>query len=237
MHAQAQRFTSVLMASAAVVVSAGCSANPAPVAPLTSGATPSSSPEQSIDENPGSSAAPAPTSKPVTFAAVGDSITAANSSEFAPGKIGSRSWVSHVGSGAKFAGGWALGGARSTAMAENVKDIEADVLVILAGTNDVYNDVPFEQSAGNLVRIAEKVGAPKVLVSAIPPIDYDPESSVRFNHQLRQFAQSRGWLFVDPMGGVREGDRFASGMTTDGVHPTEAAAQVIGEALGKAITG
>lgn len=232
-----QRFMSVLTASAVIAFSAGCSASPAPTAPISSSATPSSSPQQSTEENPRSSSAPAPTSKPVTFAAVGDSITAANSRDFAPGKIGSGSWVSHVGPGAAFAGGWALGGARSTAMAENVKDIEADVLVILAGTNDVYNDVPFEQSAENLVRVAEKVGAPKVLVSAIPPIDYDPESSVRFNRQLKEFARSRGWVFVDPMAGVRDGDRFASGMTTDGVHPTEAAAQVIGEALGKAITG
>ncbi|MGX9900063.1 SGNH/GDSL hydrolase family protein [Arthrobacter sp. SA17] len=61
--------------------------------------------------------------------------------------------------------------------------------------------------------------------------------ATRFNQQLKQFALSRGWVFVDPMAGVRDGDRFASGMTTDGVHPTEAAAQVIGEALGKAITG
>ncbi|WP_458111744.1 SGNH/GDSL hydrolase family protein [Arthrobacter sp. R1-13] len=231
---QAQRFTSVLVASAVIAFSVGCTANPTPVAPLPSSATPSSSPQQSIDENP-SRAAPAPTSKSVTFAAIGDSITEANSSDFLVGKIGSRSWVSHVGPGARFAGGWALSGARSAAMAENASDVEADVLVILAGTNDVYNGVPFEQSAGNLVRVAEKVGAQKVLVSAIPPIDIEPGLATRFNQQLKQFALSRGWVFVDPMAGVRQGDRFAPGMTTDGVHPTEAAAQVIGEALGKAI--
>jgi lysophospholipase L1-like esterase len=122
-------------------------------------------------------------------------------------------------------------------MAENVGEVEADVLVILAGTNDVNNGVPFEQSAGNLVRVVEKVGARKVLVSAIPPIDVQPGLSPRFNQQLQQFALSHGWVFVDPMAGVREGDRFAPGMTTDGVHPTEAAAQVIGAALGKAIVG
>lgn len=189
-----------------------------------------------MDENPGNSTARTPRAKAVTFAAVGDSITEANSSDFLAGKIGSRSWVSHVGPGATFAGGWALSGARSSAMAENARDVEADVLVILAGTNDVFNDVPFEQSAGNLVRVAEKVGSEKVLVSAIPPIDFEPELATRFNQQLKQFAMSRGWVYVDPMAGVREGDRFASGMTTDGVHPTEAAAHVIGLALGKAIT-
>jgi lysophospholipase L1-like esterase len=121
-------------------------------------------------------------------------------------------------------------------MAENTRAVEAEVLVILAGTNDVFNDVPFEQSAGNLVRVTERVGAEKVLVSAIPPIDFEPELATRFNQELKQFAMSRGWIFVDPMTGIREGDRFAAGMTTDGVHPTEAAAQVIGMALGKAIT-
>lgn len=207
-------FLLVIAASAAIASSVGCSATP-PMAPVTSSAT----------------------SKPVAFAAVGDSITEANSSDFLAGEIGSRSWVSHVGPGATFAGGWALSGARSGAMAENARAVEADVLVILAGTNDVFNDVPFEQSAGNLVRVTEKVGAEKVLVSAIPPIDSDPELSTRFNQQLKQFAVSRGWVFVDPMTGIREDDRFAAGMTTDGVHPTEAAAQVIGAALGQAIKG
>ncbi|MGX9900062.1 SGNH/GDSL hydrolase family protein [Arthrobacter sp. SA17] len=163
-----QRFVSVLTASAAIAFSAGCSANPAAEAPLSPTATPSSSPQKSTEVNPGSSTAPAPTSKPVTFAAVGDSITEANSTDFSAGKIGSRSWVSHVGPGAMFAGGWALSGARSAVMAENASDVEADVLLMLAGTNDVFNDVPFEQSAQNLVRVAEKVGAEKVLVSAIP---------------------------------------------------------------------
>ena len=231
-----QRCLLPITTSIALSFSAGCSANPVPLAPSLS-AAPSSSPDQSVDEHPGSSTAPAPTSKPVTFAAVGDSITEANSTDFSAGKIGSRSWVSYVGPGVAFAGGWALSGARSAAMAENAKDVEADVLVIVAGTNDVYNDVPFEQSTRNLVRVAEKVGARKVLVSAIPPIDSEPELSPPFNQQLQQFAMSRGWVFVDPMAGVREGDRFAAGMTTDGIHPTEAAAQVIGAALGKAITG
>lgn len=208
------RFLLVISASAVIAFSVGCSANP-PSAPVPASAT----------------------SKPDTFAAVGDSITEANSSHFSAGKIGSRSWVSHVGPGATFAGGWALSGARSAAMAENARDVEAEVLVILAGTNDVFNNVPFEQSAGNLVRIAQKVGAEKVLVSAIPPIDFEPELASRFNQQLKQFAMSRGWVFVDSMAGVREGDRFALGMTTDGVHPTEAAAQVIGKNLGQAIKG
>lgn len=208
------RFLLVITASVAIASSVGCSANP-PVTPSPSSAT----------------------SKPVTFAAVGDSITEANSTDFSAGKIGSRSWVSHVGPGTAFAGGWALSGARSSAMAEYARGVEADVLVILAGTNDVFNDVPFEQSAGNLVRVAETVGAAKVIVSAIPPIDFEPESATRFNQHLKQFAVSRGWVFADPMTGICEGDRFASGMTTDGVHPTEAAAQVIGAALGKAITG
>ena len=207
------RFLLVITAAAAIAFSVGCSAT-SPAAPLPSSAT----------------------SKSVTFAAVGDSITEANSSDFLAGKIGSRSWVSHVGPEATFAGGWALSGARSSAMAENARDVEADVLVILAGTNDVFNDVPFEQSAGNLVRVAEKVGTEKVLISAIPPIDFEPELATRFNQELKQFAMSRGWVFVDPMTGIREDDRFAGGMTTDGVHPTEAAAQAIGTALGNAIT-
>lgn len=132
-----------------------------------------------------------------------------------------------------------LGGgcAPTVAMAENAKPVQAEVLVILAGTNDVANDVPFHRTAENVARVVQRVGVSKVVVSAIPPLDFEPETPARFNSEVKTYAVAQGWTFVDPMAGVREGDRFAPGMTTDGVHPTEAAARAIGTALGTAIVG
>jgi len=43
----------------------------------------------------------------------------------------------------QFGGGWAHGGAQSSAMARNARFVRADVLVIIAGINDYRHHVPF----------------------------------------------------------------------------------------------
>ena len=94
-----------------------------------------------------------------TFAAVGDSISDADSPDFAAGDLGAASWATYVvDDGFAFAGGWAEWGATTAMMADSVGPIEADVLVVLAGTNDVAFGIPFEESAANLDRIIDTVG-------------------------------------------------------------------------------
>ena len=110
--------------------------------------------------------------------------------------------------------------------------VQAGVLVILAGTNDVAH-----RTAENISPVVQQVGVFKVVVSAVPPVDFGPETPVRFNTELKRLAVAQGCAFVDPMAGLREGNRFAPGITTGGVHPTEAAARVISAALGRAIIG
>lgn len=168
--------------------------------------------------------------------AVGDSITEANSPDFVGGQYGSGSWVSHLAPGITVVGGWARGGATTADMAANVVEApEATVLVLLAGSNDIAATVPFEETTANLETIADKVGADTVLVSAVPPRDIDPASVTRFNEQLEGLAADKGWEFTDPMTGIREGDRYAPEMTSDGIHPTEAAATLLGENLSEAL--
>lgn len=171
----------------------------------------------------------------VALAVVGDSITSPW------GRLGSYEidetlWLSHVlGAEIRLAGGWALPGATTADMAAAVEPVEdADVLVILAGTNDGAA-TPFASSAENLVRIAERVGAPRVIVSSVPPRSDLPRVPAAYNDRLRTFADEHGWEFVDAAAGLRAGERWRAGMSEDGLHPTPQGQEVIGRALRAAI--
>ncbi|MDD9208145.1 SGNH/GDSL hydrolase family protein [Georgenia sp. 10Sc9-8] len=177
-----------------------------------------------------------PGSTALRIAAVGDSITDANSPDFAGGELGEESWVSHaVGDGVAFAGGWAQWGATTAQMAAGAQPVDADVLVVLAGTNDVTAGIPFDETAANIAEIAATVDAPRVLISAVPPIDPDPALATELNANLEALAVAREWEFVDAPAEAREGDRFAPGMSEDGVHPTAQGARVIGAAVRAAL--
>lgn len=173
----------------------------------------------------------------VRFAAVGDSITDADSPDFAAGDIGAASWATYVvDDGFAFAGGWVDWGATTGLMADSVGPIEADVLVVLAGTNDVAFRIPFEESAANLDRIVEVVGIEDVVVVSIPPFETLPAGAEAYNERLHGLATDRGWRFVDASAGLRTADgRFAEGMSSDGLHPSVEGARVLGAAIATAL--
>jgi lysophospholipase L1-like esterase len=172
-----------------------------------------------------------------TFAAVGDSITDADSPDFAAGDLGDASWTRYVvDDGFAFAGGWAEWGATTAMMAESVGPVDADVLVVLAGTNDVAFGIPFEDSAANLDRIVEVVGIDDVVVVSIPPMDALPAGAEAYNDRLHELATDQGWRWVEASAGLRTADgRFADGMSLDGLHPSVEGARVLGEAIASAL--
>lgn len=191
-------------------------------------------PDAPTASTPAATRSATPTAKVITVAAVGDSITEGNSQDFNNGRLGTLSWPSALPDGKQFVGGWAKKSATTQVMLDNVKPVAADVLVVIAGTNDL-GKVEFETSAANIGAIVAKVGAKRAIISAIPPYDPSPEKAVSYNIQLVAFAKAQGWTFVDAMAGVRNGDRYAPGMTGDGVHPTQAAVDLISKELNKAI--
>jgi len=169
--------------------------------------------------------------------AVGDSITAADSPDFSAGELGAESWVNYVvGEGVELVGGWAAWGATTGEMAQNVEPVDGDVLVVMAGTNDVALGTPFTESAENIAQIVATIRASEVIISGIPPIDHAPENAADFNHSLEEFAHQQGWHWVDAGASVRtDENRFARGMASDGVHPTAAGAKRLGEHIATAI--
>src|SRR5690625_3896685 len=108
---------------------------------------------------------PSPTNpNAVGLVAVGDSITAADSPDFSAGELGAESWVNYVvGEDVELVGGWAAWGATTGEMADNVEPADGDVLVVMAGTNDVALGTPLTDAAEYIGQPAAPVGAPGVI--------------------------------------------------------------------------
>lgn len=120
-------------------------------------------------------------------------------------------------------GGWAVDGATTTAMADNASPAEADVLVIMGGTNDLAFGGTTGEVAANATIIADVVGAPNVVLAAIAPFDYLPAEALALNESLASFAAQQGWYFVDPWVDVRTpAGTWVAEYRTDGVHTSPA---------------
>lgn len=173
----------------------------------------------------------------VTFAVVGDSITA-----WDPANAGITPWqVSAETLPLAFVGGWARSGATTTQMvAESAGHLPpADVLVIMAGTNDLLPEVTDHRPASTLARIDAIVrasGATRVVLSAVAPNDFRPDETAVLNAHLRALAQLRQWTWADPWVAVRAADgTYLAGATTDGIHPRSGTARRVGIAMHTAI--
>lgn len=173
----------------------------------------------------------------VTFAVVGDSITAdhAYPDQVARRIVGERSWAAFAQQpGTAFAGGWALGGATTAQMLEGFQPVPADVLVMIAGTNDIHAGVPFEQIGENMRAIVAAADLPRVIVSSVPPRDDFRERTLEYNAWLHDFVAGQGWGWIDGARGLRDDNqpgRYAEGLTYDGIHPSRAGAEVLGSAV------
>lgn len=214
----------IAIVAAVCVAFTGCSAGTTTSGAAGSTASPPKRPSNSNGEG-------------ATFAAVGDSITDADSPDFAAGEIGPASWASYVlEKGFGFAGGWAEWGETTARMAESVAPFDGETLVLLAGTNDIAFGVPFSETAANLDRIVDTVGIEDVVVASIPPMDAFPDGPAEFNERLEELADDRGWRFVDAAAGLRADDgTFREGMSNDGLHPSEQGARELGDAIAAAL--
>lgn len=179
---------------------------------------------------------PVPVAAPArdrTFAAVGDSITAGKE----PGTDslatpGATSWLNgDTATHLQRVGGWAEPGTVTADMRANVRPTDADLLVLLGGTNDLARGVPWDVTAANLRAISATVGARGTLLVAIPPSDADPGGRNAFNVRLAALAAELGWRYLDPWTSVDDGGAWVPGMTVEGIHPTPETATEIGSII------
>ena len=165
--------------------------------------------------------APAAASGPLRVAVVGDSLSAGRS-KFLGNGLDDKSWMTYAqGDGIEFAGGWAKAGATIEEMADAVVPVEADVLVIMAGTNDVRFGTAFADARPSYESVVDTIGADRVVIAAIPPYERAPQAAATYDADLAAWAYSEGYPVVDPWTFARGADDlWAAGWSADGIHPT-----------------
>jgi lysophospholipase L1-like esterase len=177
-----------------------------------------------------------PSDDPVTFVVVGDSLTAGSWPVYGEQQPGPGSWIP----GAEraplvYRGGWAVPGATTADMRAGVVPSKADVVVVLAGTNDVERGVPWETSRDNLVAIAATSRVDDVVLSTVPPLDTGPQQAEEYNQRLHELALEQGWHLVDPWVSVDRSGAWAPGTSGDGIHPTPEVADAVGRSIRAAV--
>lgn len=185
------------------------------------------------------SAAPENDAGPVRVAVVGDSNSTGFRGTLEAGVADRAAWVAQL-PPERFvwAGGWARDGATTEMMAENTSAIDADVLVMMGGTNDLAFGLDFESSAAHLVRTAERAGVAFIAVAAIAPFDIRPADAVAYNDRLSQLAVDRGWTFIDPWRELRAADgTWVDFYRTDGVHTSPVGYAVAAAEIAQQLTG
>ncbi|MDH2445410.1 SGNH/GDSL hydrolase family protein [Amnibacterium sp. CER49] len=159
--------------------------------------------------------------KQIGVAVAGDSLSAAP-----------ESWLHQLDDpGIVAVGGFQRSGYTSGQVLDEITAVpDADVLVVMLGTNDLKRGVADADTGRNIERIVEKVGAPHVLISFIPPsdaTDWNPghhdlqRGGIVENRTLTAVAAEHGWMVADPFAPIRSfRNGYAAGTTTDGIHPT-----------------
>lgn len=156
----------------------------------------------------------------VRVAVVGDSLSA-GSTGFLGNGLDAGSWMTYAQGGRiEYVGGWARAGATPDEMAASVGPIgDVDVLVVLAGTNAVRVGASLQDEQTAYDQIVSTISPQRVIVSSIPPYAPNPGGGIRYNRELRQFVESRGWQWFDTWQFARVGDDWRPGFSIDGVHP------------------
>jgi len=181
--------------------------------------------------------------RPRTFVVVGDSITAGATDVSRP-LVGDRvqgdaSWLpaAEQESGWDLVAGWAVPGATTVDMLAGVRrsDWAADVVVVMAGTNDLARGLPWQESAANIEGVVATAGAPAVVVLAIAPSDPHPAARNGYNAALADLAGRNGWTYLDPWTEADAGGAFIPGASPDGVHPMPAVAADVGRHIGRSL--
>jgi lysophospholipase L1-like esterase len=206
-----------------------------PAAQASSSAAPSTT-ASITSSSAASMGASTPNAAPVRLAVVGAGSVNGNSPDFLGKKLGDTSWVFYAaGNGVDFVGGWADPGASTQRMATNMRAVPADVLVIDIGVADAQKGIPFSDTTANIDRVVKTINAPRVILAGVPPVDASPDTATTVNNELQQLAKQRGWTYVDAAAGVREGTKYAAGMSDDGVNPNAGGAKIIGAAVRTAV--
>ena len=128
--------------------------------------------------------------------------------------------------------GWAESGAPIARILELSQPCpEAEYVVIMAGTNDIpiRQRTAIPDRLAGMDAIVETVGAPFVVIMAVPPLDTYPPETLEWNAILADHATAQGWNFIDPWTSYRDldGSYLPGTAFEDGVHPSAETAAAV----------
>jgi len=225
-----------LVGTALALLVTGCSG----VTTASPGSAPTGAPQAAASAAPGDATGAgdddADRDDAVRVAIVGDSLTAGGGRMLSDG-LDANTWMTYArGDGVEWVGGWAKGGSTIQEQAAAVAPVaDVDVLVLMSGTNDVRRGIGFAESAASYDAVVAVVAPRHVVVAAIPPYDRSPAAAAVYQRALERHVLERGWTWTDPWGFARDGLVFAAGTSPDGIHPTTAGYQRLGESLRETI--
>ncbi|PTT18303.1 hypothetical protein DBR36_09540, partial [Microbacterium sp. HMWF026] len=187
-----RRFATIgilLLASA----SAGCAGVVAPDSSPPSG-TPTGSPTSVVT--------------PRSVFVVGDSNSTGFRGTLAEGLDAGEAWAAALpDSFFPIVQGWARDGATTADMRQAVRaGARADVLLIMAGTNDLIAGLAADAILAHVADIADGVESPTVVLLAVAPLDALASEAAVLNDAFESLARENGWDFLDPWAGMRRGD-------------------------------
>jgi lysophospholipase L1-like esterase len=167
------------------------------------------------------------------IAVVGDLVTS-----WTPPDDPATSWATYVtGNGVRLTRSWVDRDAEVSDLAAQVRPSDADVLVVLAGTNDLDHGSPGDEVELGLTHLVAAAGVEHVLISSIPPVEDLPQKTADFNELLARIAYRHDWSFVDAGSAVVRADcRYRTRLSPDGIRPSPEGARIIGEAVRGVLT-
>ena len=132
---------------------------------------------------------------------------------------------------------------------EDVINLKPEVVVILAGINDIAENTgpsKIENVAGNIFSMAElaRINHIKVVLSSVLPASGFPwhpginpvASIIQVNRLLKDYAEKNHLVYIDYYSATLNEDKgFKKELTTDGVHPNLAGYKVMEPLVEKAI--
>jgi lysophospholipase L1-like esterase len=169
---------------------------------------------------------------PVPFAVAGDSLSA-----------NTGSWLHQLNDPAlTYVGGYQHAGDTTTNDLTSITAVPgAQVLVVMLGTNDIKDAASAAQISTNIEAIVQKVGAPHVLISALPPSNITKDTTTHVNRRTQGIVENRalvalaaqhGWLYADPYSFQRAWtNAWGAGASTDGTHPTTAVSTLVAQRM------
>lgn len=177
-----------------------------------------------------STPSPSPTAEaPISVLVAGDSLASGgpwDAMEKDPG-----SWTYYLGDELAVVGGWRRDGATSALIAERIPSEQADALIVMAGTNDIRQDIATSDIVANVEAITSRVDVVVVALAAVPPQSGRQVEVVAANSALESLAAARGWEWIDPWMLYRTEDGWAANGSPDGVHGSIASYQYAGTTI------